>query len=102
MQWLEGITVCLLVLGPVLIGLYDLFAWHYGGDAATLSFQVSKWCQRYPIIPFLLGWLMCHLLSNLPPPSNATSASGERGIASFSSPLASSSHSDCADSTQSK
>lgn len=51
-----------IVLGlGILLGIYDLVLLASEGSQATISAQLYTVSKKYPVIPFLFGFLMGHL-----------------------------------------
>lgn len=61
MTWVGNITVWVLVLGAVLVLLFDAWA-AQRPDVATVSATFVELSSRHPILPFALGLLVGHLL----------------------------------------
>jgi hypothetical protein len=49
-------------LGIVVVG-FTLDAWlfYFQGEPGTISYRVALWAVRWPVIPFLIGFLAGHL-----------------------------------------
>lgn len=50
-----------LVLTCAVVAAYDVYAVFALPPNSTVSFQLSEWSQRFPVIPLLLGLLIGHL-----------------------------------------
>jgi hypothetical protein len=59
-KW-RSITIVILLVMPVLIIAYDLFAAFYGKTGATISEVILQTSLRRPLVPFAFGVLMGHL-----------------------------------------
>jgi hypothetical protein len=55
-------TAAGLALVAALVGLYDLTVYLTHGHEATVSAVILTTSRRYPILPFMLGVLIGHLL----------------------------------------
>lgn len=60
-SWIGNITVWVLVIGAVLVLLFDAWAAQQPG-VDTISAAFSDLARRHPILPFALGVLIGHLL----------------------------------------
>jgi len=58
-QWVMVITVVVLLL-------YDCYAVYTGGIQNTISYQVTVLSDKFPFIPFALGFLAGHFFGQLP------------------------------------
>jgi hypothetical protein len=52
----------LLFLLVIVVGVFDVVALGRWGQQATISFVVKGWSARFPILPFLMGLVIGHLL----------------------------------------
>jgi hypothetical protein len=61
---LRGNDLCVVVLAVTLaaVGGYDVFAALFLGRAATVSATILDLSRSHPILPFLIGVLVGHLL----------------------------------------
>ncbi len=55
----KPLLVLAIVTAAVLI--YDGYLQATGGDAATISIAFMQSAKAYPVLPFLVGYLMGHL-----------------------------------------
>jgi hypothetical protein len=54
-------TKIVLLLAAIILIVYDIVVYVWGGPEATLSLVVVKLSAEYPLIPFLAGLLCGHL-----------------------------------------
>ena len=40
---------------------YDVYAFVQGGTDATISWTMFTWSLKYPVFPFVMGFVMGHL-----------------------------------------
>jgi hypothetical protein len=64
MNELQGNVICVIVLCCVLglVGTYDVYASLFLGRTATVSVTVLSLSREHPVLPFLAGVLVGHLL----------------------------------------
>lgn len=55
-------TAIVLIVSVILLLLYDLFAVIKWGGDFTISWQIWTFSKLYPIIPFLMGVVIGHML----------------------------------------
>jgi len=61
-RYVSDLTAWLLYLLILAVGTYDvIIAWRYG-PRATVSHVVLRFSREYPILPFLAGVVLGHLL----------------------------------------
>lgn len=59
MNWQLG-TKVLLYSTAIVWAVWDCLAYHYGGEHATISWQIQQWCYGYPIFSVGVGLLLAH------------------------------------------
>jgi hypothetical protein len=55
------LTTIILALGAFLLACYDIVVAVSLGPSATLSAVLYKLSQRYPVIPFVIGFVLGHI-----------------------------------------
>lgn len=55
-------TALLILAEALIILVWDLFAGWRWGASATVSHVLAGWLRAYPILSFLLGGLIFHLI----------------------------------------
>ena len=61
MIMLRKATAYIIVLAFFGMVFYDIYAYFYGGEGATLSEVYLAWTGNYPYIVFITGYLCGHL-----------------------------------------
>lgn len=59
MDWCR-LTQMIMVTTVVLLVLYDVVARVFGGNDATISYQLMEASKKWPIIPAAIGLLVGH------------------------------------------
>lgn len=59
------ISSVVVLLGPVLVIIYDIIAARFGGRESTISAVIAYWASRFPELPAIAAgvfvWLWLHL-----------------------------------------
>lgn len=42
--------------------MYDIGLWYVKGIEHTITHVIRAWCRETPALPFLMGFLTCHLM----------------------------------------
>lgn len=61
----QKITVCVLLAVSFGLGLFDIWVGTEGGGSATISWLLWGGAQKWPTIPFGMGYLMGHLFAQM-------------------------------------
>jgi len=65
MKRFTGPTIGLFIIGLI---IYDIIAYIFGGQEATVSFLIiTDWSRNYPAFTFGMGFIMGHLFWALKP-----------------------------------
>lgn len=55
-------TLTILLVVFVLLMVYDVYIYFAKGTEATISLVLYDFCQRNPLVPFVLGVIVGHIL----------------------------------------
>jgi len=50
-------TLVTLLVGAVVLIVYDIWLLHIGGSEATISWQTLQFSRKHPIVPLLTGFI---------------------------------------------
>lgn len=62
---LAHITIDVLLAVSAFLGVFDIWVGTKGGGSSTISWVLWRGAQRWPTIPFALGYLMGHLFAQM-------------------------------------
>lgn len=57
----KKLTSIFILVGILLIAIYDVFVIFKGGTAASISMTMIKWSYKYPAFTFFAGFTCGHL-----------------------------------------
>jgi hypothetical protein len=63
MRWPSVIIGMFLLAVILLIGFWDVWVGAAYGEPWTVSYQLSAWARRWPVLPLLIGILIGHLFA---------------------------------------
>lgn len=56
----EGLTIGIIVFVTIALILYDIVVAFFEPRGDTITQVIQKYSQKYPVIPFVFGFLMGH------------------------------------------
>lgn len=58
---MKNMTMIFTVVIVVIVTVYDVYAMAIGGTENSISHMLITYAYHYPILPFLVGFIMGHL-----------------------------------------
>lgn len=55
------IALCIHIVIFALI-MYDIGLWYVKGLEHTITHVIRGWCKETPALPFIMGFVTCHLM----------------------------------------